>query len=448
MAEPPSSRQAAFDILQRVETGGAYASLLLATAEPRIPDPRDVALLHEIVLGVLRRRSALDHAISRVATRTLAEIDPALLIALRIGAYGLLFLDRVPVFAAVDTAVTLARANGPPGATGFANAVLRRVASEGRALLPAPATPGDVVALALFHSHPEWWVRRLVAGRGWDAAQRLLEANNAPAATVVRPALHRATRADLEARLLDEEVTVERCAFVEEALRVRAGSLAGSAILREGLAWVQDEASQLVPALFGRELQPRVLDLCAAPGTKTLQLAEGLPDGGFVVATDRHAGRLRRLVDNLNRFHVERVAPVAADMAAAPVLAGSFDHVLVDAPCSGTGTLRRRPEIRWRLVPEDLPALAARQSRLLDTAASLLAPRGTLVYSVCSLEPEEGADRVADLLARHSELRQCNAASVLPEAARALVDQDGALRTAPDVGELDGFYAALMRREG
>ena len=423
MSDP---RREAFAILRRVEEGGAYASVLLEARTGSLADPRDAALLTEIVLGVLRRRSALDHALSAVASRRVEEIDPPVRTALRIGAYSLLMLDRVPEFAAVDTAVELTRGAGARAAAGFVNGILRRVAREGRVLLPAPPDEGDVEGLALFHSHPAWWTRRLVGRFGWRTAEAILEANNVLAPSVLAPAVQ-----GLAERLAREGVATEPGALVPEALRVVSGVPQKTRAFHEGAFWIQDEASQLVPRLLSDPIGPRVADLCAAPGGKTLGLAQRLPEGGVLIAGDRSAKRLSRLVRNLARVRSRGVAPIALDLAAEalPIREEALDDVLVDAPCSGTGTLRRHPEIRWRLAEGDLAVLAARQLRLLDRAATLVRPGGRLVYSVCSIEPEEGPEVVARFLADHDDFVT-----------------DRTLSTAASLQGVDGFFAALLVR--
>jgi 16S rRNA (cytosine967-C5)-methyltransferase len=440
------ARYRAYEILRRVEESGAYASALLDAHEATIHDPREAALLHETVLGVLRWQATLDHAIGRVASRAPEAMDRAVRRILRMGAYALLFLDRVPDFAAVDSSVDLIRRVAPPSKAGFVNGVLRAVARAGRELLPPEPAPGDVDSLAVACSHPRWWVRRRVETAGWERTVGLLRANNRPAPAVLRPNLRRTTPADLQSRLGAEGVRTETCAVVREAVRVVAGPFRHTRTFREGYAWAQDEASQLVLTLFGRVLRPRVADLCAAPGIKTLQLREALPMGGAIVATDRHPGRLRRLLANLERVGASDVLAAAADMAGgrAP-LRGKFDHVLVDAPCSGSGTFRRHPEIRWRMRPDDLASLSARQLRILETAETLLDRRGTLLYAVCSMEPEEGEGTVTRFLDRHPDFDVVDPADRVPETARRLVGGDGALRTDP-ADRMDGFFAVLLRR--
>jgi 16S rRNA (cytosine967-C5)-methyltransferase len=444
----PNPRREAFRILRQVEDAGAFASVLLETRSAELRDPREVALLTEIVLGVLRRRAPLDHAITKAAARPLEQIDGAVLTAIRIGAYALLYLDRIPDFAAVDTAVALVKEAGWAKAVGFANGVLRKIARERSALLPpAPAT-GDVEALSVFRSHPVWFTRRVVSRFGWDLADARLAANNEPAATVLASWPAAGSAAALRGALADDGVLVEACRFVPEALRVVSGVPQRAKAFREGTFWIQDEASQLAVLLFGHEVGPRVLDACAAPGGKTLALAARTAEGGLVVAADRHAGRLSRLTQNVLRLRAENVVAVACDISKRPPFRGSFDDVLVDAPCSGTGTLRRHPEIRWRLKPDDLLVHAERQRRILCAAAELVRPGGRLVYSVCSIEPEEGEAVIAEFLAERPEFARADPRSGLSPAAKTKIGDDLAVRTSPLDDGMDGFFAVLLTRRG
>lgn len=442
----PNPRREAFRILRRVEDAGAFASVLLETRAAELRDPREAALLTEIVLGVLRRRAALDHAIAAAAMRPLAEIDSAVLTAIRIGAYALCFLDRVPDFAAVDTAVALVKEAGFAKAAGFANGVLRKVARERSALLPPKPSTGNVEALSVFRSHPGWWTRRIVDRFGWDHADALLAANNEPAATVLAPWPPAGASAELAQALAAEGVEVAACRFAPGGLRVVSGVPQRARAFREGAFWIQDEASQLAALLFGEAVGPQVLDACAAPGGKTLALAARTVRGGLVVAADRHARRLTRLTQNVRRMGADNVVAVAADMGGPTPFARTFDDVLVDAPCSGTGTLRRHPEIRWRLRPEDLGTLGERQRLILRAAAELVRPGGRLVYSVCSIEPEEGDAVIAGFLADRQEFSRADPRGGMPDAAKALVGDDLALRTSPLDDGMDGFYAVLLTR--
>jgi 16S rRNA (cytosine967-C5)-methyltransferase len=444
----PNPRRDAYRILRRVEESGAFASVLLEQRAAELRDPRDVALLTEIVLGVLRRRLLLDHAVAACTTRPLDTIDRAVLGAIRIGAYALLFLDRVPDFAAVDTAVSLVKEAGRAKAAGFTNGVLRKIARLGSALLPAPPATGDLEALALFHSHPVWWTRRAVDRFGWDRAVALLAANNEPAATVLAPWPAAGPAAGLVSALAAEGVVVTPCRFVSGALRVVSGVPQRTKAFRDGAFWIQDEASQLAVLLFGEAVGPQVLDACAAPGGKALALAARTAEGGIVVAADRHIGRLSRLSQNLFRLRAGNVFALACDMAQPPPFRGAFDEVLVDAPCSGTGTFRRHPEIRWRLAPAELVVHGERQRRILNHAAAQVRPGGRLVYSVCSLEPEEGEHVIAAFLADRPEFSREDPRSSLNAAAGTMIGDDLAVRTSPLDDGLDGFFAVLLTRRG
>jgi 16S rRNA (cytosine967-C5)-methyltransferase len=442
----PNPRRDAYRILRRVEDSGAFASVLLEMGSADLRDPREVALLTEIVLGVLRRRRLLDHAIAAAATRPLGDLDRAVLTAIRIGAYALLYLDRIPDFAAVDTAVALVKEAGWAKAAGFANGVLRKIARLRSALLPAPPESGDVEALSLFRSHPAWWTRRVVSRFGWDRADALLAANNEPAATVLAPWPAAGSSAMLGEALAADGVLVEACRFVPGALRVVSGAPQRAKAFREGAFWIQDEASQLAVLLFGEAVGPRVLDACAAPGGKTLALAARTREGGLVVAADRHVSRLSRLTQNVGRLRAANVVPLACDLSRRAPFRGSFDDVLVDAPCSGTGTLRRHPEIRWRLKPDDLLVHGERQRRILSAAAEVVRPGGRLVYSVCSIEPEEGEDVVASFLADRPEFARADPRSGLSITARTRIGGDLALSTSPLDDGMDGFFAVLLTR--
>jgi len=440
---PSDVRDAAVEILDRVERAGAWASRLLETRERTLGDRRDRALLHETVLGALRRKRSLDAVLAHASDRPLAKLDGVVAATLRVGAYSLLFLDRVPDHAAVTTAVDSIRRRRPRAA-GYVNGVLRKVARHGHDWLPTRPETRSIPEWAVWTSHPDWWVERVVERLGWDAAIALLEANNRPARTTLHPNPARASVERLAASLSEKGCRTRPGKMVGESLRVFSGS-PGDALAR-GLCWVQDEASQLVARLAAVGPGMLALDACAAPGGKTMQLASGVGPSGRVVAVDRHAGRMKRLIDNVERCGFNRVSPAIADMTAQPPFSARFDRILIDAPCSGTGTLRRHPEIRWRLTPEAIRLVAERQGRLLDRAAGLLADRGRLVYSVCSMEPEEGEQVIASFLDRTPDFSVLDPTSDLPVPARSLVGPDLFLRTNPAADGLDGFFGAVLER--
>ena len=438
----PEPRGTARDILLRIERESAWAGPLLERAAGAFADPRDAALTRELVLGVLRWRAGLDHVLARFSRRPVARLDPEVRATLRVGAYALLKLDRVPDFATVDRAVESIKRGPKRSAAGYVNAVLRQVARAGCEHWPPEPRPGDVGSLALAASQPAWWVGKLVEREGWDAAVALLNAANRPAGLTLKPHPGRTTSAALAGELVAAGRHCSPGRFAPDALRLAPGEGVDLEPLRAGRAWAQDEASQLVPALFG-EHEGLLVDACAAPGGKALSLAAA--GGGPVLACDLRAARLDLLRQNVRRTGLTNVLPLAADMTGPYPFRSPVARILVDAPCTGTGTMRRNPEIRWRLSPADPERLAALQSRLLDRAVAHAAPRATIVYSVCSLEPEEGEGVVSTFLQRHPGFVVADARDFLPPAAHDLVNERGAMETRPSQG-IDGFFAVRLDR--
>lgn len=448
---PRGVRADAAEILRRVEEGG-FSHLLLRSAGTRYREPADRALLRELVGGVLRWRGRLDFLLNRYSRRPLAKISPDLLHFLRLGLYQLAFLDRVPDWAAVNETVEAVRHACGRSPAAFANGVLRAAVRE-RGAWPEPrrdhADPSRYIASR--YSLPQWLARRWAACYGAAEAEQLAEASAAgPPVTFRMPRLPgRALPGECEVidMLGAEGVTAEPHPLVPGAWRVTGGALVSSTAFAEGLVLVQDPASQLVPRLTGLALGGRALDACAAPGAKTVLLAELAGSGGVVVAADIHPGRLGLVGENVRRFGCRRVLPLVGDLTSPPLRERSFDTVLVDAPCTGTGTLRRHPEIRWRLDPGAPEAMAEVQLAILRGCAGLVAAGGSLVYSVCSLEPEEGPGVVRRFLGG-AGFSLDSAAPLLPQPLRPLVLPDGAVRSLPHRDGCDGFFAARLVRIG
>jgi len=456
MAETDPRRLAA-DVLLAVDDGQwSDEALARALDAARLGDA-DRALATRLVYGTLARRRSVDHTIEAWAARPLAKIDPMVLTALRLGLFQMEFLDRVPDHAAVMTSVELV-ARRAASAKGFVNALLRRAQREG--LVPPPDSP-DITHLGVMNSHPDWLVEMWVDELGRDEAEALMEANNEAAPTCYRA-------------LDDRDAALKALAVV--GIQAEAGRHAASSIViagpvhrLDGLAVVQGESSQLVVEMLDPQPGERVLDACASPGGKTAAIAARvmrgqvpissksvpvpeLPTGGksvpvpdLVMACDpapRAGERVRASLVNAGigegvTFHECAVESLAAG-------AGTFDAVLADAPCSGLGTLRQHPEIRWRRSPADLEDLAGRQRAILAAAARLVKPGGRLVYSTCTIARLENDDVVESFLADHPEFSR-TPRSELPPGVAALCEEDGTLRTFPHRDDIDGFFAVRMQ---
>jgi len=375
------ARKIAFEVLRRVESEGAYASDVLHADLGADVKPEDAALATELTLGVLRRRRLLDFLLERQLKKPVAKLDLPVALALRLGLYQLRFLERIPASAAVNESVELVKHAKKSSAASLVNAVLRRLAGETRQPLEKIIPPSLPLAerLGILHSHPTWMVESWLARWGQQRTIALLEANNrAPRLTC---ALHDTSRQEEVFRSLEKAgLRVAPGEFLRSAFSVSGGSPARTNAFRHGLISIQDEASQMIPLLLDVRAGDRVLDLCAAPGGKTPPLVRAAGQNGIVVAADRHAHRLRAMRDQFKRLKLENVRLVELDAASALPFPGTFSRILVDAPCSGTGTLARHPEIRWRLQPQDLAELHQLQAAMLANAASQLPPGGPRLF--------------------------------------------------------------------
>ncbi|MCC7031750.1 MAG: 16S rRNA (cytosine(967)-C(5))-methyltransferase RsmB [Acidobacteria bacterium] len=422
------ARRAAFGALLAHEVKGADLPAAIATARHALRDARDQTLLTELVTGTVRMRLAVDHQLGLRTSRPIATLDDEVRTALRMGAFQLMYLDRLPPSAVVDDAVSLTRRAGKTSAAGLVNAVLRSLARE-RQQLAWPETP-DAHALATRYSHPEWLVSRWLARHGPERTRTWLAFDNEAPRLCLAVNRLRATRDQLAARLAAEGIETRPTSRAPNGLVVVRGAALGSEAFRDGWFVVQDEASQLVAELGPVSPGQRVLDLCAAPGGKTVALLARVGPTGRVVACDVRARRIRLLKATLVRTgHAGvPVIQIPAD-GGLPFAAGRFDLVLIDAPCSGLGTLRRDPDIRWRRQESDLVGLAARQRLLLRRAAPLVRPGGILLYATCSSEPDENEAVVSAFLA------DADAFALRHEH-----------RTTPPDDGLEAFYGAVIAR--
>jgi 16S rRNA (cytosine967-C5)-methyltransferase len=423
------ARRAAIDALAVIDAGDLDIGSAIAKARVTLSDERDRALLLDIVTGTLRMQAALDYQLSLRVTRPLHKLDAAVLRVLRMSAFQLIYSSRLPASAVINDAVELTRRSGKSSAAGLANAVLRSV-SRDRGSLQWPSREQIGEHLSIVHSHPRWLVDRWIDRFGAAAAEAWLRFNNVPAAMALAVNRHLTTRESLATELAAAGVKTEPTARARHGLRVIDGKPLGTAAFTEGRFIVQDEASQLIGELVEPGPGATVLDLCASPGGKTLAISAAIGTSGTVVATDVRPQRVRLLARTLARCQVPNttVVHVPAD-GPLPFAPASFDLVVIDAPCSGLGTIRRDPDIRWRRSPDDLPRFAAAQSALLSRAADLVKPGGELLYSTCSSEPEENENVVALFLATRADF-------VLERSHQTLPFRD----------HLEAFFGAVLNR--
>jgi 16S rRNA (cytosine967-C5)-methyltransferase len=385
--------------------------------------------------------------LSRLAWR---KVHPLVRQILRLAAYQILFLDKVPAHAAVDEAAKLARSKRLPAShVGFINAILRRLA-EG-VVPPLPQLEDDpVVALAAATAHPDWLVARWLTRYGLEETEARLNANNQVPPLTVRVNTHKTDLHSLMKRLDREGVKAVPCTYSPVGLIFQDVDRAPVSLpsYREGMWLFQDEAAQLTTCLLPLAPGQRILEIGAGRGGKTSHLAENLNNLGVLLAVDNHRQRLMSLRQNLKRWGVTCAQPIRADATRAlPLRPGSLDATLLDAPCSALGIIRRHPEIKTRLKETDLATFPPRQRQMLEQAAPLLKPGGHLLYMTCTTEPEENEDLVNSFLADHPEYRLAYDPDFLPSPARQFFQSPGFFRTTPAHHHLDGFFAALLRRE-
>jgi len=441
-------RQLAYTVLSR-EAEGAYSDLALDAelgAHPQL-DPRDRALVTELVYGVLRYRGRLDFALRQSCQKPLEQLDPPVLRLLRLGAYQILCLERIPASAAVNSSVELARRMRLERATGFINGVLRGLLRRLPEIPWPPCASQPVGYLQHWLSLPKWLAKTWLDEYGAEEASQLAEAMLQRPPLTIRANTLVASREELLAELAAAGVSAEPCRYAPEGIRLENSR--GLGLLAPDRFQVQDQASMLVPHLLGIRPGERVLDACAAPGGKTTQLAALAGNRAELIALELHPQRAELVRQGVQRLGCSGVDVRCWDLTRPPAFIppASLDRVLLDAPCSGLGVLRRNPETRWRRQPESLAELADLQLQLLDNLASLLRPGGSLVYSLCTTTPIETEQVVQRFLDGHPDYRRVDLHELVPSGWHALLDERGALRTSPVRHDaMDAFYAVRFVR--
>ncbi|MDA1185123.1 MAG: 16S rRNA (cytosine(967)-C(5))-methyltransferase RsmB [Acidobacteria bacterium] len=459
------ARIAAYHALRAIADGRCDLPTALARSRDHLDDDRDRALAAEIVAGSLRHQRSIDHLIEHFARRAIHKLDTDVLHVLRLSLYQILHLDRIPASAAVDDAVNLVRQARKPSATGFVNAVLRATLRQRRRLpLPprpdvedrtaaetsAPDRAAAMAYLGVTHSHPDWLVARWYDRYGFDACERWVAFNNETPKMTLRANTVISDRDSVASELRAAGVDTVPAPHAPDGLIVVGGNPLRADLSAAGSPastfFVQDEASQLVSLAVAARPGERILDLCASPGGKALAMAGDMRDTGLLVACDVRARRVELLAETVRASGARcvRVAHVAANgpLPFGPV----FDRVLVDAPCSGLGTIRHDPDIRWRRREDDLARFALDQRHLLDRAATLVRPGGRLVYATCSSEPDENDAIVDAFLSTHDNFALIDLRADASPHLCPVLDARGLLRTLPCAHALEAFFAAALIR--
>lgn len=446
-----TAREAALDILVRVEQDRSYSNLLLnRTLQEQPLSRQDAALATELVYGTIQRLNTIDYFLATFVRSGLAKLQPWVRSLLRLSFYQLHYLDRIPPHAAVNEAVNLARKRGHQGIAGMVNAVLRAVLRS-RSELVIPPDLSATERISLLHSHPEWLVSRWIRQYGEALTERICAAHHIAPAVSVRANAIRTSRDQLLTLLRDEGIDAAPSPLAPQGILIHgAGNMAHTTWYRDGWLSIQDESSMLVAEIMNPSPGMRVLDCCAAPGGKTTHLAERMGGSGEVVAVDLHEHKIRLIEEQAARLRLDCIQAVVGDAArlAAELPAESFDCLLLDAPCSGLGVIRRKPELKWTKSEQDIAAICAIQRELLDQVQRLLKPGGIFVYSTCTITAEENEQAVESFLRRQPQFEPDYATvpGLPPDVNEALAAR-GQVQILPcDYGS-DGFFIARMRKK-
>ncbi|MFD0713658.1 16S rRNA (cytosine(967)-C(5))-methyltransferase RsmB [Paenibacillus sp. GCM10027626] len=451
-----TAREAALQILIKVAEAGAYSNLQLnQVLQEANLSRQDAALATELVYGTIQHRRLLDYRLAALVTKGFHKLNPWVLQLLRMSAYQMLCLDRIPPHAIVNEAVQIAKRRGHAGISGMVNGVLRNMERRRDELRGQVAAEDPIQRIGITYSYPDWLVERWVQAYGEREAETICAAGNEPPSASLRVNRLRLSREELQQQLAQSGYSAEASKLAPDGIVIKGGgNLALADGYAEGLWSLQDESSMLVAAVCAPEPGSAVLDCCAAPGGKAAHLAERMNDRGRIVANDVHEHKRQLIERQASRLGLHIIEAVTGDAAglSARYPAGSFDLVLLDAPCSGLGVIRRKPEIKWTKSPEDIAAIAELQRRLLAEAAKLVRPGGTLVYSTCTIEREENEGQIAAFLDSHAEFAlDCDWPEpvLLPlQAAGAAAEPfRGEAQLLPQHFDSDGFYIARLKRQ-
>ena len=447
-----SARALALQVLLAWHRTGTYPDQLLRDLLGKNPQIKtlDRALLYQLVYGVLRWQGKLDWVLKQFSQRPLDKLSLKTLFILRLGIFQLLFLSRIPVSAAVNESVKLAKSSRAPWTAKFVNAVLRSLV-RGKATLSFPSREDPVSHLVVNFSHPAWLVEHWLETFGFEKTETLCQANNQIPLLFIRVNTLKINREQLLERFLPKALRVETTFFSPEGIRVEEPEkpLAQDALHQQGMFQIQDEASQLIAPMVDPQPGERILDLCAGAGGKAGHLAQLMNNQGSILAVDLHPEKIKALLENAQRLGATIIQGMVGDGLKKDLFPKAilpFDRILIDAPCSGWGVIGRNPDLKWRLGPQDSPRLARMQNKFLQNAAVWLKPKGILVYCTCTLSREENQDVIQNFLNQHPEFKLEDVSPFLPGPARKLIDAQGFFQTWPPAHRMDGFFAARFKK--
>lgn len=441
MATKNSPRQKAFEILLRIHTANAYSNLTLDTyLQKENMDVRDKAFVSALVYSVCERQLTLDYNLSCYLKQPIKKLKPEVLIALRLGAVQLLFMDKIPPSAAINESVNLVKNNKSSFASGLVNAVLRNVMRNGLQL----PKESDEKYLSVKYSCPEWLVNLWINSYGRENAESILSHSLGEVPVYLRVNTTKIAADELIKLLADEGVVAEKCSCLENALVLRKqGSIEKLEAFKNGLFHVQDLSSQLCASLLNAKEGDSVLDVCSAPGGKAFTICEHMNDKGSVTACDIYPARVRLIQDSAQRLGLNSISAVVSDASAFNESFQQFDKVLCDVPCSGLGIIRRKPEIKYK-SPDDIDKLHNLQYLILCMTARYVKPGGHLVYSTCSLNPAENTAICNKFLSENKDFKT----AIIPDGDKFGIIEDNMLTVMPHLNDTDGFFIAIFERKG
>ncbi|KHF39829.1 16S rRNA (cytosine(967)-C(5))-methyltransferase RsmB [Halalkalibacter okhensis] len=440
-------REVALEILLQIEKNQAYSNLLLNQTVNRTKlDPRDVGLLTEIVYGTIQRRDTLDYYLQSFVKKGVSSLQDWVKVLLRLSVYQIAYLDRVPERAVIHEAVAIAKKRGHKGISGMVNGVLRSIQREG---LPSHTNIKDEVEkVALEYSYPVWLVKRWADQYGLDETKAMCQASLEPPNVTVRVNQVKASLGEALSLLEEEGLQVKRGDLSPDAIIVEKGNVFQTNTYKQGYVTVQDESSMLVGRAVGAKPGMAVADTCAAPGGKSTHIAEQMDDMGTVLSFDLHDHKVKLIHDQTRRLGLSCIKAEAMDARKIhEKVKEPFDRVLVDAPCSGFGVIRRKPDIKWSKSEQDIKAIKNIQQEILDAVAPFVKQGGTLIYSTCTVDKDENEESVANFLARHQDFQlDKTLKDRLPEKALGRYEE-GMVTILPQDFQTDGFFIASLIKQ-